>query len=166
MEALRCSWRRTDGWHHRTVDRGVALSQFGLVSSPLAVCRSPVTQHASWSGTSTRSRPIIVTSSPSCRSPAIWGGKARKVARASSGAHAIRRAGRLTVDADLGSLAPEQWAKASWPFAGLNASDEQVADAYHARDADGWTTAVRVLRRYPRALLALYAAFLPPCSPS
>ena len=48
-------------------------------------------------------------------------------------------------------------------FRGLTAGDEQVADAYHAGGTvAGWTTSVRVLQRYPRALLALYAAFLPP----
>jgi putative DNA primase/helicase len=164
VEAVRCSWQRADGWHHRIVDRGVALNVHAVVKLasygvPVAsdtahdvvrylhafeaenyhlLPQLQISSHLGWQG-------------PQGRRGFLWG---RTL---------IRRAGRLTVAADLGNLAPEQWAKGLVAFRGLTAGDEQVADAYHAAGTlEGWTGAVRVLRRYPRALLALYAAFLPP----
>src|SRR5262249_10810955 len=46
---------------------------------------------------------------------------------------------------------------------GLASGDEQIADAYHAAGSmDGWLRAVEAVACYPRALLALYVAFVPP----
>lgn len=81
-------------------------------------------------------------------------------------------AGRTFLPADGGepvtlSLQHEAGA-ATWDdswivFRGLSSGDEQVADSIHsAGTLAGWTAAIANLSEYPRALVPLYAAFVPP----
>src|SRR4051794_18740252 len=60
-------------------------------------------------------------------------------------------------------LSPTDWHEDWIAFRGLAAGDEQIADAYHAAGSlQGWLRAVQAVAGYPLALLALYAAFVPP----
>ena len=60
-------------------------------------------------------------------------------------------------------LAADDWTQTPVSFHGLDTGDEQIADGYRAEGSlDAWLDAIRPLSRYPRVLLALYAAFVPP----
>jgi len=152
-ESLRLAYQRPgNGWRQLTVDRGIALDGRKLVD--LASAGFPVA-----------------------------GDNAKALAQYLHVLEAInhdrlpcqRVSSHLGWQGDGGEagflwgrehLAPDGWNEGPISFHGLDAGDEQIAAAYHAEGTlEAWLDAIKPLARYPRVLLALYVAFVPPLLP-
>lgn len=152
VEYLQLSFRRGGRWHKQTVDRGIALDSRRLVA--LASQSFPVSSETV--------KDVV-----------------RYVHHLEAANHdrlpCQRVSSHLGWQGDSGDagflwghehVAPEDWSEGPISFHGLGGGDEQIAAAYHAEGTlETWLDAIKVLARYPRVLLALYAAFVPPLLP-
>lgn len=164
VEALRLTWRRQNGWKGKTVDRGLVMNARQLVT--LADDGAPVT-----SSNAAELVPYLdaLEAANQERLPA---------ARISShlgfqgptgelgflhGRNLILPSGDQVDGLNLAELPPEHWREEFVAFRGASSGDEQIADAYRAEGSyERWREAVQGLQGHPRALLAFYAAFVPP----
>jgi hypothetical protein len=158
-ELLDLRYRRPGGWQQLIADRGVALDSRQIVT--LASRGFPV-------------------ASPTAKEVvsylhALEGLNFQRIPASQSTGHLGWQGrdgelgflvGRQLVCPD-GSLAPLTGAgegpRGLIGFCGAAQGDEQIADAVHARGSiDAWLRAVKVIAGYPRALVGLYGAFVPP----
>jgi putative DNA primase/helicase len=152
VEYLRLAFRRSGRWYKQTVDRGIALDSKRLVA--LASQSFPVSSETV--------KDVV-----------------RYVHHLEAANHDRLPCQRVSSHlgwqgngGDAGflwgheHLAPEDWTEGPISFHGLDGGDEQIAAAYHAEGTlEGWLEGIKPLAHYPRVLLALYAAFVPPLLP-
>jgi hypothetical protein len=167
VSLLRLEWRRGDGWRRAVVDRGIVLNSRRIVelaSSDFPVAGENAKELESYLH---RVEAANRTTLPLARvsSHLGWQGKDGGMGFL-WGRSLLLPDGQAMTTVDLDEDDPQKWHKDWVTFRGQAAGDDQIVDAYHAKgDLDGWFTAVKVLENYPKALLALYAAFVPPLLP-
>jgi putative DNA primase/helicase len=163
-QALRLDWKERGAWQHITTARGnardgrriVTLADQGFpVSSETAnelvryidkleaansyiIPHASTSSHLGWQG------------SHGCKG-FLWGRQW------------IQPDGTLAPAPDLDTLPPNQWPEDCLIFRGPSGGDGQLADAYRAHGSlDAWIKAVEGLQAYPKAMMAVYSAFVPP----
>ncbi|MEW5748980.1 MAG: DUF927 domain-containing protein [Candidatus Thermoplasmatota archaeon] len=167
ISSLRLEWRRPTGWRKAIVDRGVALDARRSVC--LASLDFPIS--------SENSRAVVrylasfeaanYASLPRARISSRLGWQGKKGALGFLwGRTLINSDGEILETNDLDDQQSTGWKKNFIAFRGQTAGDEQIADAYRSKGTlDAWINAVRLLDGFPRAQLAVYAAFVPPLLP-
>ncbi|MEW6351994.1 MAG: DUF927 domain-containing protein [Thermodesulfobacteriota bacterium] len=165
--SLRLEWKRPGVWRKALVERGIALDARRSVS--LASLDFPIS--------SENSRAVVrylaafeaanYASLPHARVSCHLGWQGKKGVRGFLwGRTLIRSDGEIVGAKDLEDHQPSEWKKGWIAFRGQTPGDEQIADAYRSKGTlDDWINAVRLLEGFPRAQLAVYAAFVPPLLP-
>ncbi|MEW6352355.1 MAG: DUF927 domain-containing protein [Thermodesulfobacteriota bacterium] len=167
VSSLRVEWKRPTGWRKAIVDRGVVLDARRSVC--LASLDFPIS--------SENSRAVVrylasfeaanYASLPRARISSRLGWQGIKGALGFLwGRTLINSHGEILQTNDLDDHQSSDWRKNSIAFRGQTAGDDQIAAAYRSKGTlDAWINAVRLLDGFPRAQLAVYAAFVPPLLP-
>lgn len=164
VSSLRLEWKRPGVWRKAIVDRGIALDarrSVGLASLDFPISsensRAVVRYLASFEAANYASLPRAKISGR-----LGWQGK-KGAGGFLWGRTLIRSDGEIVEAKGLEDPQSSEWKKDWIAFRGQTAGDEQIADAYRSKGTiDGWINAVRLLEAFPRAQLAVYAAFVPP----
>jgi putative DNA primase/helicase len=163
VEALRIHWRRPDGWRALTVDRSIALDARRILE--LAGEGFPVFSDNARKLTKYLAEAEALNWSmlPTIHVSAHLGWQGRDGEHGFLvGRRLITSDGELIETPGLG-VGGEVMTAGGVSFRGVTAGDEQIVDAYHSRDSkEEWMRAIAKLKRHPRAMVALYASFVPP----
>lgn len=163
-EKLRLAFHADGHWHHRTVSRAIAANSRELIA--LAGSGYPVTSGtagpqveylADFEATNANSLPRAHVASQFG-----WQGERGKLGFL-IGRRLIAPDGSMPGELDIEAMAPEDWREDFVAFHGADAGDNQFADAYQAAGTlDAWIEQAAIAATYPRVLLALYTACVPP----
>ncbi|MBP1934885.1 DUF927 domain-containing protein [Ammoniphilus resinae] len=163
-ESLRVSWKRLNRWLNATIYREVAANARSIIH--LAGEGFPVT---SGSAGELVNYIALLEAENLHRLPIAqvnsqlgWQGKDGELGFL-WGRTLIHPDGTETNDLDFDDLTPGEWRDDLVSFRGIDSGDEQIADGLHQRGSiEGWMEAVKLASNYPKALLALYSAFVAP----
>ncbi len=164
LEYFRLAWRRDDRWKDKIVDRGIALDGKKLIqlaSNGFPVAGDNAARIATYlhylEAINLASLPYVRISNHMG-----WQGKKGKDGFL-WGRNLISPSGTITAAFNVDSLSPEDSLEDRIAFKGITPGDEQIADGYSSLGTfEGWQKLIDPLINHPRALLGLYAAFVPP----
>jgi hypothetical protein len=162
LELVTLAWHRDGAWHRRVVGRGAIADQRSILG--LAELGLPVT--------SINARTLIqylddfeatnLQHLPSIRVSHRMGWQGEDGADGFLWGRNLVTAEKIHLQGQKGETANSQVVR----FRGVDEGDEQLADGFRQSGSfKGWVKAVKPLRHHPRALLGLYASFVPPLLP-
>lgn len=163
-ESYRMLWLRNQKWVNQIVSREVAANSRLLVS--LAGEGFPVTSGSSAELVTylARFEKTNISMLPVANVSAHlgWQGEEGKYGFL-LGKTLFRPDGGEVNQDDLNEIDPSEWDDNSIFFQSNDVGDEQIAKAFKKKGTlEGWMEAVKLAAPYPRALVALYASFVPP----
>lgn len=163
-ESVRLCWLRDNAWRHHNVERKVIANAKAIVD--VANVGLPVTSGtsgdlvdylAAYENANIRDLPRANVSSQMG-----WVGDAGKLGFL-WGRSLITADGLVAASLDPDQASPEEWSDNFVGFRGEDGGDDQIADAFTQLGTfEEWRETVAPIANYPRALLALYAALVPP----
>lgn len=164
-ESLLIAWKWTrSGWMSRIIDRSHALSGRKLID--LAAFGFPVGDDSTQGMVSYLHR-LEACNRPSLPCAAVtdhlgWQGEAVE-APFLCGHTLVRPDGSVEDTKALDVKRTETWNANRIFFHGVGEGEEQIVDAFRCGGSfEGWVKAVSALQQYPKVLIGLYAAFVPP----
>jgi putative DNA primase/helicase len=163
-ESLRLAWRREDGWHEVTVDRAAAMNGRKLQETASRGFPIADPNAAEIVGYLHKLEGINRQQLPCARVSARLGWQGRKLESGFlAGRSLILPRGEVVTTINPEEVAPAEWTADLIHFRGADRGDEQIAAGFHpAGSFEAWRQAVSKTTRFPRVLLALYAALATP----
>lgn len=163
LESLKLAWRRLNKWEERVIDRGVVLEGRRLVQ--MASYGFPVAGENSSKLASFihHLEAINMERIPSIKTSSHlgWQGRGGKDGFL-WGRQLILPDGHITPEISI-DLKPTSW-KENWvAFQGTTPGDDQMVKGFHSGGTiEGWKETIRILEKFPKVLVCLYASLAPP----